>query len=183
MKINKRFQKYLKTRPNGQAHLFSTQDEFSHEEYLDWCEMNGIESPGDEDSFEFHEWCRREARDNYEADLENCRHAQNLRRSFVVTGTLGLWWGHPTVKAVICEDFDTLLAKVVSGSIVDVEATYDEKGIHITCRHHDGENVFDVYLVKPSTDTEMLQSRIDNGKFDPEGYDRRFLEKITDYIF
>lgn len=182
MKKNKSFLKWLKQRPDGQAFLFSTQDEFSHEDYLEWCEINGIESPGDEDSLEFHEWCRDTARVNYEEDLNNCRHSENLRRRFVVAGTLGLWWGRPTIEAVICEDFDTMVKKVVSKDILDVEAKYDTHCIHITCGHHDGENAFDVYLIKPTTDTEMLQSRIDNGKFDPEGYDRRFLEKITDYI-
>lgn len=182
MKSNKTFLKYLKTRPDGQAHLLSTMEDFSHEDYLEWCEMNGIESPGDKDSFEFHEWCRRTARDYYEADLENCRHAKALQRKFVVTGTLGLWWGNPAIVPVLCDDFDEVVTKVTGRDTLDLTATYDTDGIHFSCSHHDGTNVFDVYLVKDTADLDRLRERIDE-TFDPAGRDRRFLEKITDYIF
>lgn len=182
MKNNKSFLKWIEGRPDGIAHLFSTEDEFSHEDYLEYCDVNDIRYPGDEESLEFHEWCRDMARIYYEADLENCRCSRNMQRRFVVTGTLGLWWGHPDIRAVICDDFDDMMSKVISGGILDVTATYDTQCIHIDCGHHDGANHYDVYLVKPAADTELLQRRIDEDKFDTKGYDRRFIEKITDYL-
>ena len=182
MKKNKAFLRWMRERKGGTARLFSTENEFSYEDYLDNCEANGITSPGDEDSLGFHEWCLDTARMYYEDDLTRCRESGNLKRRFVVTGTLGLWWGHPVVGPEMCEDFDGMLSQVVTKDIIDVEAVYDTRRIRIVCKHHDGENVFDVYPVKEDADIDLLRHRIDSDMFNPSGWDVRFLEGITDYL-
>ena len=39
-----------------------------------------------------------------------------------------------------------------------------------------------IWILKEGVDEELIQRRIDDGKFDPTGYDRRFIQKITDYL-
>ena len=70
-------------------------DDFDREDYEAYCEDNDIEVGDDEG---FFDWCAEETQANYEADMENIESCKEYNVPVVVTGTLGLWWGHPEIK-------------------------------------------------------------------------------------
>lgn len=182
MKINKDFLKWINTRPDGQAYLFTTDNEFEYGDYLDFCEANGL-SPLPEDSPEFSQWCDEEALAYYDEDITACKDSANLNRRFVITGSVGRWNGRFNIVPVFCRDFEEVIRRTTGGDILAVTATYDTRCIHFECSHHDSTNSYDIWLVKHGADEGAIMQRIDNRAFNPScGYDRRFVEHITDFL-
>ena len=72
-------------------------DQFTYEEYEDWCEDNGIE-PDSDTSENFYKWCYDEAEVNWESDMDNIKSCKEYNVPCLITGTLGLWWGRPTIQ-------------------------------------------------------------------------------------
>ena len=182
-KKNKSFLKWIKSRPYGRAHLATTSDEFEYSDYEEWCDING-RTPQGEDSEDFAQWCSEEAQMNYTEDLENLKSSMHLQGPVVVTGTIGRWNGSGKIVPVLFDSFKEAWTKMMGRDTLDVDVTYDTQCIHVTGRHHDASNFFDVWIVKDNADTEAIQRRIDEGKFDPLcAYDKRFLQTITDYLY
>lgn len=182
-KRNKSFLKWIKSRPYGRAHLASTSDEFEYAEYVDWCEVNNIEPQGEE-SDHFCQWCQEEASANYSDDLAQLKASKHLQGSVIVTGTIGRWNGTYEVAPVLFDSFSEAWAEMMGRDTLDVDVTYDTQCIHVTGRHHDASNFFEVWIVKDNADTEAIQRRIDERRFDPLcAYDKRFLQTITDYLY
>ena len=130
---------------HGKFTILSSQidtEVFDREDYIDFCEVNGIE-PGDED--DFYDWCAEETHCNYEADLENIKYCKAYNVPVVLTGTLGLWWGHPTINPERHESVIDALDRCIEGSGGDVVIVQYEDGvINVEVRHHDGCNCFTI---------------------------------------
>ena len=88
-------------------------DAFTREDYEEWCEENDLEA-GDED--EFFDWCAEETQANYEADMDNIESCSEYNVPVVVTGTLGLWWGHPEIKPERFESVADAIRRCMHGS-------------------------------------------------------------------
>lgn len=182
MKINKEFLKWINGRPEGRAPVLSTTGEFDYDDYVSWCRENGV-APAAEDSA-FLDWCAEEARINYAEDLTLLKGSRFLQGAVVVTGTIGRWNGSFDIVPEVVEDFDSAWRKMTGGDILDVVAEYDTRSIHVAASHHDAVNHYRVWPVREGADRALLEWRIDNRTFDPEGaYDKRFLQPITDYLF
>ena len=129
--------------------LISSRLDFDYDEYLDFCKVNDIE-PAADGSSEFYEWCNDESEFNYESDLDNIRFWKDFNETeFVITGNLGLWNGHVTLKCTntvkgLAEAF---LECVKDNSIDDFELSYIDGDGHFTVKawHHDGCNVFELW--------------------------------------
>lgn len=188
MKNNKSFAKWLKTLPNGKAFLITSREEFSYEDYLEWCE-DMDETPAEEGSSEFYNWVVDMQMETFECDKLNIKTSSTLKPyKVLITGRLGLWWGHPTIYPEI---HDSLLDAIMRCAEDDLEAEYDEKCVYVNSYHHDGTNCFRLWLIKPTADIRELEERIEKAKrddpengFDPENaYNRRYFAKITDWLY
>lgn len=184
MKRNPKFLKWIAGKPDGVAMLATTDvdpDDFTYSEYLDWCEANG-QKPADESSDEFQFWRYETAGDMFSEDISNLLASGYLQGPVVITGTVGRWNGRFDIPPEICSTFKEAYRKC-SSEMLDVDVDYDTRCIHIAGHHHDATNYFDVLILRDGADTDLLQRRIDAGSFDPSGvYDRRFFQKITDYL-
>jgi len=121
-------------------------DDFSREDYIDFCEENGIED-GVGDYFEegFFNWCAEETKANYEADMDNIESCSEYNVPVVVTGTLGLWWGRPEIKPERFESVaDAIHDCIERSDSHDVFAEYNNGVITVDCYHHDGCNSFTI---------------------------------------
>ena len=115
---------------------------FTQEEYEDWCEANDLEV-GDE--YDFYEYCAVETQAYYESDMENIEHCKEYKVPVVVTGTLGLWWGHPEIKPERFESVADAIHRCINGSDChDVLVEYNDGVITVDCSHHDGVNSFTI---------------------------------------
>lgn len=117
-------------------------DDFARKDYEEWCEDNDIE-PGDDK--DFFDWCAEETQTNYECDMGNIESCKEYNVPVVVMGTLGLWWGHPEIKAERFESVaDAIIDCMNRSDCYDVYAEYNDGVILLDCYHHDGCNSFTI---------------------------------------
>ena len=179
MKINKHFLKRL-AENDGRILLATTRDEFEYSDYVQWCEANDL-TPQGEDSEDFCRWCSDTSLSQYEDDITQIKASANLDRRFVITGTVGRWNGRFDIRPEMEFSFGRAFDRCASNAD-DVDVFCTERHIEVHGHHHDATNILYLWLVKATADDDTLQRRLDDGTFAPEGaYDRRFLERITDY--
>ena len=119
-------------------------EEFTYEEYEDFCEGNGIE-PESDTSVEFYEWCAEETAHNWDCDMDNIKSCKEYNVPVVITGTLGLWWGHPEIEPERKESvYDAILRCVGHSDIHWATVMYDDGVITVEAYHHDGCNCFTI---------------------------------------
>lgn len=119
-------------------------DNFFRGDYEEWCEDNGIEA-GVGDYFEegFLDWCADETQANYEADMDNIKHCKEYDVPVVVEGTLGLWWGRPSIEPERFECVADAIEKCI-GDCNYVEVEYNDGVLNVHATHHDGTNCFTI---------------------------------------
>lgn len=119
---------------------YNVDEQYSYNDYVENCEDNGVK-PSEEGSHEYYEWLQRQRQYDIDDFWDNLKYADFGKCE--VSGTLGLWWGHPDIEA---KRFDSLY-KAVSAC---AESAWDlivylEKGIlYVDAMHHDGTNSFTI---------------------------------------
>ncbi len=131
--------------------LFSTDtDQYTYEDYKDWCDECDVDCIYEEGSTEFYDWVHEQINQDIECDHENIKYSQYANRDYMITGTLGLWHGHPNIKPVYIHGLNEAIEKCVSGRDIwdyDVFINDDEDYITVHAKHHDGTNVFEIHLM------------------------------------
>ena len=189
---NKEFNKWLKglKKEGKKAFLITSRSEYAYEDYVEWCEEMG-RTPAPEDSERYWRWVADSQNNQWEDDKSNIKFSSILKPyQVLITGRLGLWWGRPSVYPEIHDSLIEAIERCCSGCD-DLEAEYDEKCVYVSGYHHDGTNHFQIYLIKSTTDIEQLKRLIEKAKeldpengFNPEdSYNRRFFDKITDWLY
>lgn len=115
-------------------------------DFIDWCEDNNIDhTKHDEYSNLFHDWVNNTLSMEWDDMLCNIKHSK-YNEECVVVGSLGLWYGRPTIEPTRFNDIisalnecaigaDMLIVKLINGCI-------DVVGIH-----HDGRNHFQIHCL------------------------------------
>lgn len=155
------------TLADSRSWLSDIDDESTYEEYRDWCEMNGI-GYGEKDSEEFVRWCI----DNSRADIVDLLEeagSGSLEGTYIITGRLGLWNGHPHIRLMKVSGLRNAL-RMCFGETDDqkVEISDDGKTIRISAMHHDGTNSFEVRALADETayldEDELMDTLGDYGQ-------------------
>ena len=119
-------------------------DQFTYEEYEDFCEDNGIE-PGTDTSEEFYEWCAEEAANNWDCDMDNIRACKQYNVPCIITGSLGLWDGRHTIQPERMESVYDAIQRCIGGRGIDESVVQWVDGeIIVDAYHHDGVNIFTI---------------------------------------
>ena len=119
-----------------------TEEAFTYEDYVDWCEDNDITPSGD-DSEEFYAWREEEARNNWDNDLFNIEYCKEYQVPVILIGKLGLWWGHPDIRPERFDSvYDAIERCIGGGDIRDARVEWDDGLILVDAYHHDGCNCF-----------------------------------------
>ena len=149
-----------------------------YEDFKEHCEINGYELHGEDDDMvgfymggkiTFYEWverCISDDVDEFWSDLRRVEKGSDIDY-YVVTGSLGLWYGR---RGGICETFNNLydaLSKC-STDAYDIIAKCDGKKIDFDAMHHDGTNSFVVYHIswKDSEKIEWWDNEKDGNVFE-----------------
>lgn len=131
--------------------LFSTDtDQYTYDDYKEWCDECDVDCIYEEGSTEFYDWVHEQINQDIECDQENIKYSQYANRDYMITGTLGLWNGHPNIKPVYIHGLNEAIEKCVSGRDIwdyDVFINDDEDYITVHAKHHDGTNVFEIHLM------------------------------------
>ena len=121
----------------------SDTDGFDYEEYLDFCEANGIEPRG-ENSDDFYDWCREESSINFDDDLDNIENCKEYNVPVLITGHLGLWWGKPDIDPVRVESVIDAVHRCLRSADYGATIEWEDGEIHVYSYHHDGCNYFTI---------------------------------------
>lgn len=111
----------------------------------DFCEANDWEIP-EEGSNEWYQILSDYDEQDGEWFWDQVRQFdKKVDRRILVSGTLGLWWGHPDIKPEEFSSLESALQECLGRDTLDIKAYEDEKGrFFFDCHHHDGCNCFEI---------------------------------------
>jgi len=114
---------------------------YSYQDYLEWCEDYDLE-PHAEDSDEYWHWIHMQIEDDIESFFENLGYSE-CNGPCVVSGHLGLWWGHPEIEP---REFLSLTKAIKTcwDGCNDIRITGEDGVIYVEVLHHDGTNRFEI---------------------------------------
>ena len=167
----------------GEAtYLFQSDREVTMEEIKDNCEANEIEVP-EEDSPEYWEWVNTFRDWDWQNFEENLKYSKRLPGQVVITGELGLWDGRHEIIPVLAdmaEDPVGFFGRFTrnGGTECELEVGYDEDGLFVTVRHHDGTNRFRVLEV-----TDAGKRYLDRGDEADILSDPKYTKKIDYWLY
>ena len=114
----------------------------SYSDYLQYCKENEIE-PADENSSKFWDWCAETTQMDFDDLLSNLSHSNESNIPVVITGSLGLWNGRPTICPVVCDNVHDAILKCL-GSCDDIKVILEGGELNVCAYHHDGRNCFTI---------------------------------------
>lgn len=140
MKNNNKVITYLDTYGNGG---------YTYADFVEYCKEENWDLPEDElkipaeDSHEFWEWINGQIEWDVEDFFENLKYAKDVNDPCEVSGTLGLWWGNPTIEP---KKFDTLVDAISAcwDKADAVQVTLEDGVVYVKAMHHDGTNCFEI---------------------------------------
>jgi hypothetical protein len=164
--------------------LLSTDtDQYTYEDYKEWCDECDVDCIYEEGSTEFYDWVHEQIDEDIRCDKINMRDSKYAERNFIITGTLGLWNGHPDIQPVFCHGLCEAIDKCISGNDIwdyDVFINDDEDFITVHAKHHDGTNVFEIHmLTREGTEAwEKAYEEYEYGDADFPELKEEWFEKI-----
>lgn len=131
--------------------LLSTDtDQYTYEDYKEWCDECDVDCIYEEGSTEFYDWVHEQIDEDIHCDKINMKDSEYAERNFIITGSLGLWDGKHNIRPVfehgLCEAIDY----TIKGRDIwdfDVFLNDDEDYITVHAKHHDGTNVFEIHML------------------------------------
>lgn len=124
--------------------------QFEYADFEDWWRDNHDEDEEipSEYSCEFLDWCAEERDINWECDMENIETCEKYNVPVVITGALGLWWGHPTIVPEKCDSVKDAIDRIIGkGDYDDVDIIFNNGIIDVQGHHHDGTNCFEIHAL------------------------------------
>ncbi len=131
--------------------LLSTDtDQYTYEDYKEWCDECDVDCIYEEGSTEFYDWVHEQIDEDINCDKINMKDSEYAERNFIITGSLGLWDGKHNIKPVFCHGLCEVIDKCIEGRDIwdyDVFLNDDEDYITVHAKHHDGTNVFEIHML------------------------------------
>lgn len=111
---------------------------------------------------------------------DNLRYSKNNDHYCVITGTTGLWNGHPTIEPTVCdsllEAIQTCVSRMDYCIIEQVNGHLEVTGIH-----HDGRNCFEIHLLNDKGERAAQNLREGWGMADFEK--RTYHKAMEGYLY
>ena len=150
----------------------------SYEDYLEMCKENGME-PKKEGSFEQIEEVIEYMTINFDDFKSNLKYSKwNI--PCMITGSLGLWNGCPTITPVLCNNLVEAIEKCF-GSCDDLEVNLENGHLEVLAKHHDGINCFEIHILSKKGLREVERPIYEYEKdFEPKPY---WFKNIYGYLF
>lgn len=160
---------------NKEYTLIDTYNDLEYQDYLENCEFNGIE-PAIDGSEDFYNFCHRQKELDIEDFFNNLKYCKDLPSCWVVTGSLGLWYGRPEVNQIIYDDLEEVIRKCIDHCDMFIVV---KKGntIEVSGWHHDGRNDFEICGL-----SDLGKNRLHrNGKVSISNRENVF--KLPEYLY
>lgn len=161
--------------------LYDSTSDWGYEEYLDYCEEMGIE-PVEEDSAEYYEFMSRQREYDWDDFKANMEYSAFKGQPCMITGSLGLWNGHPDIVPVLCDDIMDAIHRCLNNNYAyECEIILTDGRIDVNVYHHDGTNCFEIHLLSKKGQREVERPIYKWEKdYEPKPY---WFKKINGYLF
>lgn len=131
---------------------------YSYEDYQQWCEDNEV-GCGEEGGEDYWRWINEMLADDVECFFENLKYEKGVvQQPCVISGSLGLWWGSPSIEEVMCDSLSEAVKKCW-GDCDAVQVTSKGGVVYVVAMHHDGRNCFEIRPL-----TERGAERMEEGE-------------------
>lgn len=115
----------------------------NYSDYLDFCEINGIEPQG-EDSEGYFNYLEEEGRALTEDFFNDIEGSDICNRPCIVSGCLGLWFGKREIEPVRFDSLIAALNKCFGRDALGAKVELEGGEVTATQYHHDGTNIFTI---------------------------------------
>lgn len=161
--------------------LYDSQATWDYEDYLGYCEEMDIK-PAEEGSAEYYEFMARQSQYDWEDFEGNMKYSDFNRQPCMITGTLGLWNGHPDIVPVPCDDIMSAINKCLNNNFAfECEIVLNDGHIDVNIHHHDGTNCFEIHLLSKKGQREIERPIYKWDKdYEPK---RNWFKNIYGYLF
>lgn len=130
--------------------------------------------------YEVYEFISDNLNDAWNDTLCNLKNSRFGGSPCVITGTLGLWHGRPTIAPVCCNNIVDAINKCVDN--MDYIILKQMNGhLEVTGIHHDGRNCFEIHLLNDKGVKAM--NNINEGWGSANVSLRTYHKAIDDFIF
>lgn len=110
----------------------------------------------------------------------NLKYSENANKPCVITGTLGLWHGTPTIVPVPCDNIERAIRKCAND--MDYVIVKQVNGhIEVTGVHHDGRNHFEIHILNEKGIS--AKNLIDEGWGNANLSCRCYHKSLNGYLF
>lgn len=151
---------------------------YCYSDYAEWCEEQEL-TPAPEGSREYWEWIGRVIRNDTDDFFDNLKYSDAGTCPVVITGTLGLWHGHPDIQPELADNLPAAIRRC-QGDCDAIQVILQPEGyIEVHGMHHDGTNIFEIRPV-----TQRGRQLLEDGeyrKFNPKSY--HHVKKFQKYLF
>lgn len=110
----------------------------------------------------------------------NLKYSKNADKPCVITGSLGLWYGRPSIVPLVCEDIESAIRKCANN--MDYVIVKQVNGhLEVTGIHHDGSNHFEIHILNDKG--IRAKELIEEGKGDANLSCRCYYKSLNGYLF
>ena len=161
--------------------LCDSQAEYSYEDYCEYCEDNGIEPKG-EDSDSYWDYVSDMRDIDLDCFKDNMEYSKFKGQPCMITGSLGLWHGNPTIVPVLCDDIMEAIEKCLNNNFAfEYDIVLNDGHIDVNIHHHDGTNCFEIHLLSKKGQREAERPIY---KWEKDYEPKRFwFKNIYGYLF
>lgn len=123
--------------------ICDTMETPDYSSYLEYCEANEFEPQGENsnDYWDFVSDCRTM---EIEDMRDNMKYSKQCNEPVLITGSLGLWNGSPSIYPTRCETLYEAIQRCF-GSCDDLKVEYENGVVYVKAYHHDGTNCFEIH--------------------------------------
>lgn len=161
--------------------LYDSQADYSYEDYYEYCKDMGITAypEGSEDYWDF---IARQHEDDWDCFKDNMAYSKFKGQPCMITGSLGLWNGNPTIVPVLCDDIMEAIEKCLNNRFsFECDITLNDGHIDVNIYHHDGTNCFEIWLLSKKGQREVERPIYKWEKdYEPK---RGWFKLINGYLF
>lgn len=153
---------------------------FPYDEYVDMCEECYWDCH-EEDSEEYWRDIAILTEQDWDTFKDNMAYSRFKGQKCMITGSLGLWNGHPTIVPVLCNDIMEAIERCLDCNCqIEYEIILEDGHVEVQVHHHDGTNCFEIWLLSKKGLKEIERPKYECEDYNPN---RTWFKNIYGWLY
>ena len=153
---------------------------FPYDEYVDMREECDW-ACHEEDSEGYWEDMARLTERDWDDFKSNMEYSKFKGQKCMITGSLGLWNGHPTIVPVLCNDIMEAIERCLDCNCqIEYEIILEDGHVEVQVHHHDGTNCFEIWLLSKKGLKEIERPKYECEDYNPN---RTWFKNIYGWLY